>query len=149
MAHDRFVCVRTIFGSIGVGEALKGVAVAGFDGIQPGLFDWKAKTGVIKSNQGANAGQIKAVRIEGSTKSSGSQGNSLGCCTIEVEYRAGSPGSVSSWKQKHVSWSVSSTIFVSSGYGSRLLTARAEVVGGLTAAADAMPYRRPRVRLPR
>jgi hypothetical protein len=92
MAHDGFVCVRTILGSIGVGEALKGVAVAGFDGIQPGLFDWKAKTGMIKSNQGANAGQIKAARIEGSTRSSGSQSNSLGC-TVEVVYRAGSPGS--------------------------------------------------------
>ena len=44
---------------------------------------------------------------------------------------------------------VSSSIFVSSGCGSRLLTERAEVVGGLTAAAGAMPYRRPRVRLPR
>jgi len=56
MAHDRFVCIRTILGGIGVGEALKGVTVAGFDGIKPGLFDWKAKTGMIKSNQGANAG---------------------------------------------------------------------------------------------
>ena len=92
MAHDRFVCIRTILGRIGVGEALEGVAVAGFDGIQPGLFDWKAKTGVIKSNQGANAGQIKAERIEGSTRSSGSQSNSVGC-TIEVVHQAGSPGS--------------------------------------------------------
>jgi hypothetical protein len=56
MTHDRFVCVRTILGSIGVGETIEGVAVASFDGIQPGLFDWEAKTGMIKSNQGANAG---------------------------------------------------------------------------------------------
>ena len=48
-----------------------------------------------------------------------------------------------------VSQSISSSIFVSSGYGSRLLTERAEVVGGLTAAAGAMPYQRPCVRLPR
>jgi hypothetical protein len=47
---------------------------------------------MIKSNQGTNAGQIKAARIEGSTRSSGSQSNSLGC-TVEVVYRAGSPGS--------------------------------------------------------
>jgi hypothetical protein len=92
MAHDRFVCVRTILGSIGVGEALEGVAVAGFDGIQPGLFDWKAKTGMIKTNQGTNTGQIKAARIEGGTRSSGSQSNCLGC-TVEVVYRAGRPGS--------------------------------------------------------
>jgi hypothetical protein len=56
MAHDGFVCIRTILGCIGVGEALEGVAVAGFEGIQLGLFNWKAKTGMIKSNQGANAG---------------------------------------------------------------------------------------------
>jgi hypothetical protein len=56
MTHDRFVCIRTILGSIGVGEAFEGVTVAGFDGIQPGLFDWKAKTGMIESNQSANAG---------------------------------------------------------------------------------------------
>jgi hypothetical protein len=93
MAHDRFVSVRTILGCIGVGEAFEGVAVAGLDGIQPGLFDWKAKTGMIKSNQGANAGQIKAARIEGSTRSPGCQSNSLGG-TVEVVYRAGGPGRV-------------------------------------------------------
>jgi len=46
---------------------------------------------VTKSNQGANAGQIKAAKIKWSTRSSGSQSNSLGC-TIEVVYQAGSPG---------------------------------------------------------
>ena len=91
VAHDRLIGVGTILGRIGVGEALEGVAVAGFDGVEPGLFDWKAKTGVVKTNQGANAGQIKAARIEGSTRNSGSQSNSLGC-TIEVVNRAGSPG---------------------------------------------------------
>ncbi len=74
-----------------VGEALEGVTVAGFDGIQPGLFDWKAKTGVVKTNQGANAGQIKAARIKGSTRNLGSQSNSLGC-TVEVVNQAGRPG---------------------------------------------------------
>ncbi len=54
--------------------------------------------------------------------------------------------SVHSWRQKHVSWSVAASIVVSLGYGSRLLTERAEVVGGLTAAAGAQPYCRPRVR---
>ncbi len=53
MTQDHFVCIRTILGSIGVFEALEGVAVAGFDGTQPGLFDWKAKTGMIKSHQEA------------------------------------------------------------------------------------------------
>ena len=40
MAHDCFVCIRTILGGIGVGEALEGVTVVGFDCIKPGLFDW-------------------------------------------------------------------------------------------------------------
>ena len=91
VAHDRLVGVGTILGRIGVGEALEGVAVAGFDGVQPGLFDRKAKTGVVKTNQGANAGQIKAARVKGSTRSSGSQSHSLGCA-VEVVNRAGSPG---------------------------------------------------------
>jgi hypothetical protein len=55
------------------------------------LFDWKAKTGMIKTNQGANAGQIKAARIEGSTCCTGSQGNSLGC-TVDIVDQAGGPG---------------------------------------------------------
>jgi len=50
MAHDRFVCIQTILGGIGVGDALEGVTVAGFDGIKPGLVDRKAKTGMIKFN---------------------------------------------------------------------------------------------------
>ncbi len=87
MFNESIVRIKYARSTIGYSEA-----VVGFDGIQPGLFDWKAKTGVIKSNQGANAGQIKAARIEGSTRSLGSQSNSLGC-TIEVVYRAGSPGS--------------------------------------------------------
>jgi hypothetical protein len=93
MAHDGFVCIRTVLGCIGVGEAFEGVAVASLDGIEPGLFDRKTKTGMVKSNQGANAGQIKAARIEGSTSSPGSQSNSLGG-TVEVVYRAGGPGRV-------------------------------------------------------
>ena len=50
MAHDCFVCIQTILGGIGVGDALEGVTVAGFDGIKPGLVDRKAKTGMIKFN---------------------------------------------------------------------------------------------------
>jgi len=59
MTHDRFVSVWTILGSIGVGEALKGVAVAGFDGIQPGLFDWKAKTGMINPTKAPMLGRSR------------------------------------------------------------------------------------------
>ncbi len=61
MAHDRLVSIQTVPVCIGVGEAIEGVAVAGFDGIQPSLLDWKAQAGMIEPNQGTNAGEIKAV----------------------------------------------------------------------------------------
>ena len=64
MAHDGFVCIRTILGCIGVGEALKGVTVAGFDCVEPGLFNWETKTGMIETNQGTYAWQIKAAWIK-------------------------------------------------------------------------------------
>jgi hypothetical protein len=64
MAHDHFVSVRTVFGCIGVGEAIKGVAVACFDGVEPSLLDQKAQAGMIESNQGTIAGEIKAVWVE-------------------------------------------------------------------------------------
>jgi hypothetical protein len=50
MTDECFICIRTILGSIGVGKAVKGVKVSGFNRLQPGLFDWKAKAGVIKAN---------------------------------------------------------------------------------------------------
>ena len=78
MTHDRFVRIRTILGSIGVGKTVKGVTVSCFDGIKPGLLDWKAKTGMVKSNKGSNAGEIQAAWIEESTCSSCCEGNSLG-----------------------------------------------------------------------
>ena len=53
------------------------------------------------------------------------------------------------YQQPDLTVSVAVFIFVSSGHGSRLLTERAEVVGGLTAAAGAMSNQRPHVRLPR
>jgi len=59
MANDCFICIQTILGSIGVGEALEGVAVAGFDGIQPGLFNWKAKTGMINPTKAPMLGRSR------------------------------------------------------------------------------------------
>ncbi len=47
MAHYHFVSIQTVPGCIGVGEAIKGVAVAGFDGIEPSFLDWKAQIGMI------------------------------------------------------------------------------------------------------
>ncbi len=82
MAHDCLVSVQTVPGCIGVGEAIKGVAVAGFDGIEPSLLDRKAQEGMIESNQGTNAGEIKAEWVKWSTCGTGGQGNSLGCTVL-------------------------------------------------------------------
>ncbi len=63
MAHDCLVSSRTVHGCIEVGEAIEGVAVAGFDGVKPSLLDRKAQAGMIETNQGTNAGEIKAAWV--------------------------------------------------------------------------------------
>ncbi len=83
MAHDCLVRVWTVPGSIGVGEAIKGVAVASFDRVKPSLLDKEAQAGMIETNQGTIAGEIKAGWVKWGTCSTGSQGNSLGC-TVQV-----------------------------------------------------------------
>ncbi len=64
MAHDHLVSVRTVPGCIGVGEAIEGVTVASFDGIKPHFLDRKVQAGMIETNQGTNAGEIKAARVK-------------------------------------------------------------------------------------
>ncbi len=91
MAHDCLVSIWTVLCCIGVGEAIEGVAVARFDDIEPSLLDWKAQAGMIESNQGTNAGEIKAVWVKWGTWGTGCQGNSLGC-TVQVVDQAGYPG---------------------------------------------------------
>ncbi len=56
-----FVGIRAVAGHVGVGQTIKRVAVAGFDGVKPHLLDWKAKTNMVEANQGANAGEINGV----------------------------------------------------------------------------------------
>ncbi len=90
IAHDHLISVQTIPGCIEVGEAIKGVAVAGFDCIKPCLLDWKAQAGVIESNQGTNAREIKAAWVEWSICNTGFQGNTLRC-TIQIVDQAGYP----------------------------------------------------------
>jgi hypothetical protein len=92
MAHDCLVSICTVPGCIGVGEAIEGVAVAGFDGIKPSLLDRKAQAGMINSNQGTNTGDIKAAWVKWGTSGLGSQGNSLGC-TVQVVDQTCYPGS--------------------------------------------------------
>ncbi len=79
MTHDRLICIRTVLGCIGVGEAFKGVTVAGFDSIEPSLFDREAQAGMIEPNQGPNAREIKAAWVKWGTCGTGGQGNRLGC----------------------------------------------------------------------
>ncbi len=95
MAHDCLLGVRTVPGSIGVGEALEGVAVAGFDSVEPSLLDREAQAGMIEPNQGINAGEIKATWFKQGTCGMGGQGNSLGC-TVQVVDQVGDPRHVSS-----------------------------------------------------
>ncbi len=79
MAHDCLIGVRTVLGCIGVGEALKDVAVAGFDCVKSSLLDREAQAGMIKPHQGTDAGEIKTVWVKWGTYGTGGQGDSLGC----------------------------------------------------------------------
>ncbi len=78
MVYDCLIGVQTVPDCIGVGEALEGVAVAGFDSVKPSLLDREAQAGMIESNTGTN-GEIKAAWVKWGTCSTGGQGNSLGC----------------------------------------------------------------------
>ncbi len=90
MAYDHLVSVQTVSGCIRVGEAIKGVTVAGFDGIEPSLLDQKAQAGMLESNLGTNAGEINAAWVKWGTSGMGCQGNSLGC-TVQVVDQTGYP----------------------------------------------------------
>ncbi len=56
MTHDGLIQVGAVASHIGVGEPIKGVAVAGLDGIQPSLLDWKAQAGMVEANKSSYAG---------------------------------------------------------------------------------------------
>ncbi len=93
MAHDCLISSWTVPGSIGVGEAIKGVAVAGFDIIKPSLLEREAQAGMIEPNQGTNAREIMAAWVKWGDCGTGSQGNSLGCA-VQVVDQAGNLGRV-------------------------------------------------------
>ena len=46
ISFDGLVGVGAVASCIGVSEPWNGVEVACFDGLEPGLFDWKANAGV-------------------------------------------------------------------------------------------------------
>ncbi len=71
MANNRLIGVRTVLGRIGVSEALEGVTVAGFDSVKPSLLDREAQTGMMKPNQGPDAGEIKAAWFKWATCGTG------------------------------------------------------------------------------
>jgi hypothetical protein len=79
MAHTCLIGVQTVPGLIGVGEALEGVTVAGFDSFEPSLLDREAQAGMIEPNQGTDAGKIKAAWVKWGSCGTDGQGNSLGC----------------------------------------------------------------------
>ncbi len=65
MAHDCLLSIQTVLGCIEVGEAIEGIAVAGFDGIKPRLLGRKAQAGMIETNQGTKLGRS---RLHGSNR---------------------------------------------------------------------------------
>ncbi len=64
VSQDCLVRVRIVSSHIGIGEALKCVAVTSLDGIEPCLLGREAKTCMIESNLGANAGEVHAAGVK-------------------------------------------------------------------------------------
>jgi hypothetical protein len=65
MTHYGLLRVGAVPCSIGVGKTVEGLKVAGLDGLQPSLLDWKAHACMVKPYKRGNAGQVKAVGIKG------------------------------------------------------------------------------------
>jgi hypothetical protein len=88
MSQDGLIGIWAIAGYIGVGQAIKQVTVTCFDSVEPCLLDWKAKAGMVESNQGTDAGEVHVARIKHRAGGVGCQSHDLGC-TVEVEDRIG------------------------------------------------------------
>jgi hypothetical protein len=93
MAHDCLGSVWAVPSCSEVGEVIKGVTVAGIDGIVPRLLDGKAQAGMIEPNQGTKDRVINTAWVKWGTCSMGGQGNNLGC-SVQVVDQAGNPGRV-------------------------------------------------------
>ena len=63
VALDGFITGWAILGRVGVGKSWPGGEVAGFDGGEPGGFDWEACSGVEVADKGPNNGEV--VGVEG------------------------------------------------------------------------------------
>ena len=88
MSQDLLAGIRAIAGHVGVGQAIKQVAVARFDSVKPRLLDQEAKAGIVEADQGTNAEEIHAARVNSCAGGAGCQGHGLSGA-IEVEDRAG------------------------------------------------------------
>jgi hypothetical protein len=58
MPQDCLIGVETVSCHVGVGEAIKGVAVPSLDSLKPRLL------GMVETHQGADAREVKAPRVE-------------------------------------------------------------------------------------
>ncbi len=59
MTHDGLIQIGAVACNIGVDEPIKGVPVAGLDGIQPSLLHWKAQACMVEANKSRYAGKVK------------------------------------------------------------------------------------------
>ena len=73
MALCGFLTDGEIYGGVGIGEARPGGEVSGFDGGQPGGFEWESSGSVEIADEGSNAGEV--VVVEGSR---GCRGSGMG-----------------------------------------------------------------------
>ena len=64
VALDGLLTGGAVPGGIVVGETRPGGEVAGFDGGEPGGFDWESSDGVELADKGTNDGEV--VGVEGS-----------------------------------------------------------------------------------
>ncbi len=95
MPYDCFVGAGTISCQVGVCETIKGVAVFSLNGVQPRLLDPETKTGMIEAHKGADAGEVKGLRVVGSAGCLGYYGHGVGYL-IQEHSRDVLPGSANS-----------------------------------------------------
>ena len=58
MSCDGLVSVRAVACGVGIGETWQGIVVACFDGLEPGVLDWEASTGMVEPHQRPNAWEL-------------------------------------------------------------------------------------------
>ena len=87
MSLDGCVTVWAILGGIGVGKAMSGGVVAGFDGGEPGRLDGKAGGRVELADEGPDAGEVVGVKGVGGSRVSGKKVGWIGVRMISEAER--------------------------------------------------------------